>query len=194
MPSLQDIADAMVCRAQRQGYVVARDIRTELKLAGLGEDQWKDVVALAGPALHHRQSRYYHPSALRPQLRKEEQQQRVIQRVIRRLLKQQRAAAKQRERRGQERIDFILPVQVRTEGGKTFKLLCRDLSTSGVRILGTRRLLGHKVLLTLPQEEGAQPAPPCKVWVRILWTCAVGDDLFENGGMFLEIEADDGSA
>jgi len=23
--------------------------------------------------------------------------------------------------------------------------------------------------------------------VRILWTCAVGDDLFENGGNFLEL-------
>jgi hypothetical protein len=24
--------------------------------------------------------------------------------------------------------------------------------------------------------------------MRILWTCAVGDDLFENGGRFLEVE------
>src|SRR5947207_289562 len=47
MPSLQDVADAVVRRAQRQGHVVPRDIRGELKLAGLPEEKWKEVTALA---------------------------------------------------------------------------------------------------------------------------------------------------
>ena len=30
-------------------------------------------------------------------------------------------------------------------------------------------------------------APPCRIIVRVLWTCAVGDELFENGGSFVEL-------
>ncbi|MSU77620.1 MAG: hypothetical protein EXS16_05940 [Gemmataceae bacterium] len=62
--------------------------------------------------------------------------------------------------------------------------MSRDLSATGVRLLGTKRLLGNKVQLTLP--TGADQ-PPCRLLVRILWTCAVGGDLFENGGIFLEL-------
>jgi hypothetical protein len=72
---------------------------------------------------------------------------------------------------------------VRTEEGKDFTLLSRDLSATGIRLLGTQRLLGHKVQLELPGDPG------CRLLVRILWTCAVGDDLFENGGSFLELLA-----
>ena len=42
-------------------------------------------------------------------------------------------------------------------------------------------LVGNKVRVTLSSKEG-----PLTLMVRILWTCAVGDDLFENGGNFLE--------
>ena len=49
---------------------------------------------------------------------------------------------------------------------------------------GTKRLLGQKVLVTLPNPEGG---PSTKFVVRVLWTCSVGDDLFENGGNFLEV-------
>ena len=44
--SLQQVADAIIRQAHRQGFVVTRDIRTELKLAGLPEEQWKDVATL----------------------------------------------------------------------------------------------------------------------------------------------------
>jgi hypothetical protein len=183
-PSLEQVAEAVVRRAQRQGSVVARDVRAELRLAALPEDQWKAVVAIARPVLRFRQGRYYHKDAFSPRLLKEQAQRRAVQRVLRGLLKQHRARSKEAERRGQVRLDFIQPVTVRTEDGKTYALLCRDLSATGIRLLGTRRLLGQRVRVTLPPVEGQ---PPCVVLMRVLWTCAVGDDLFENGGTFLEL-------
>ncbi len=185
--TLQQIADAIVRQAQRQGFVVASAIRTELKLAGLPEEQWKEVAALAKDSLNYRQGRYYHLSTVSPRLQKEQDQQRVIQKAIRALLKYHRAAAKRNERRGQNRVDFIQPVKVQTEDGKEYNLLSRDLSPTGIRLLGTKRLLGQRIRVNLaPATDG----PPCRILVRVLWTCAVGDELFENGGAFLELISD----
>ena len=57
-------------------------------------------------------------------------------------------------------------------------VLTRDLSASGIRLIGTRRLLGQKVTVRLGGFD---------FQVRILWTCPVGDDLVENGGTFLGV-------
>src|SRR5437867_3206094 len=107
--TLQQVADAIVRQAHRQGFVVSRDIRTELKLAGLPEAEWKAVVALAKNDLNYRQGRYYRTGTVSPRLQKEQEQQRVVQKAVRQLLKHHRAAA-QKERRGQNRVDFIQPV------------------------------------------------------------------------------------
>ena len=184
--TLQNVADAIVRQAQRQGFVVPKDIRTELKLAGLREEQWKEVATLAKHSLNYRQGRYYHLGTVSPRLQKEQEQQRTIQKAIRQIIKNHRAAAKEHDRRGQERVDFIQPVKVSTEDGKEFTLLSRDLSTTGIRLLGTRRLLGQKIQVEI--SLGPE-APPCRLLVRILWTCGIGEDLFENGGSFLEIVA-----
>jgi len=74
-------------------------------------------------------------------------------------------------------------VRVTTEDGKSYTLLTRDLSTSGLRLIGTRRLLGQKIRIQL--LTGKQPVV---FTVRILWTCLIGEDLFENGGTFLTVE------
>jgi len=182
--TLQQIADTIVRQAHRQGFIVARDIRTELKLAGFPEDKWKEVVTLAKSTLNYRQGRYYHLNAVSPTLQKEQNQQRTIQKVIRQILKQHRAAVKQNERRGQNRIDFIQPVKVHTEDGKAMSLLSRDLSPTGIRLLGTKQLLGQKIRVELSLGPDL---PPCRILMRVLWTCAVGDGLFENGGSFIEV-------
>lgn len=184
MSTLQTVADAILRLAQRQGHVVPRDVRGELKLAGLPEDQWKDVLALAKGSLHYRQGRYYHVATVSPRLHEQQEQQRRIEKAIRRLIKAHKDAGKQQERRGEARINFVQPVRVRTEDGTEFTLLSRDLSATGIRLVGTRRLLGHKIQVMLPQGEGE---PPVHLVVRVLWTCALGEDLFENGGSFLEL-------
>lgn len=182
--SLQDIADAVVRRAQRVGSVTPSDLRAELKLAGFPPTQWKEIAGLAKTSLHYRQGRYYPLGGQRIRLEQEHAQRRAIEKVIRKLIRLHKAQVKNQERRGQTRVDYIQPVQVQTDDGKTFTLLSRDLSTTGIRLLGTRQLLGQKVHVFLPQGDGEAPS---KLQVRVLWTCAVGDDLFENGGMFIHV-------
>lgn len=183
-PALQSIADAVTRRAQRQGYVTPRDIRSELALAGLPEARWRDVLALAKSSFNYRQGRYYHAAAVSARLFEEQAQRRLIEKQIRKMIRAHRAALKQRERRGQTRTDFIQPVRVTTDDGKVWNLLSRDLSPTGIRLLGVKQLLGQKVHIELSLEH----AEPLVVTARILWTCSVGDDLFENGGNFLAVE------
>jgi hypothetical protein len=52
--------------------------------------------------------------------------------------------------------------------------------------VGPRRLLGQKVHVLFSRPGGR---PPFDFLVRVLWTCAVADGLFENGGAFLEVAA-----
>ena len=182
--TLQQVAEIVVRRAQRQGYVVPSEVRAELRLSGLEEEHWKQVVELAKASLIYRQGRYYHKAAVSPRLAEEQRQRQAIQKVLRPIIRQHRKRARDQERRSQARIDFVLPVKVQSEDGKEYTLLTRDLSTTGVRLIGTRRLLGQKVHMLLPHEPGAAPH---RLLVRILWTCAVGDDLFENGGSFMEL-------
>jgi hypothetical protein len=180
---LQEVVNTMVQRAQRRGYVIPREIREELGHAGLPETQWKEVVDLARPSLYYRQGRYYYMTTVSPRLRAELSQQEQIQQTLRRLIRRHRQSAREIERRGQDRIDFIQPVKVQTEDGREFTLLSRDLSTTGIRLIGTRSLLGQKVRIVVQENQ----QEPTAFLVRILWTCAIGDDLFENGGAFLEV-------
>jgi hypothetical protein len=184
LTDLQGIANTIVQRAQRRGYIVPREIRAELANAGLPDDQWKDVVELARPSLYYRQGRYYFINAVSPRLREELSQQDRIQRTIRQLIRRHKQNAGQVERRGQDRIDFIQPIKVQTEDRREYTLLSRDLSTTGIRLIGTRSLLGQKIRVVLTPEGHVEP---CVFLVRVLWTCAIGDDLFENGGTFLEV-------
>ena len=103
---------------------------------------------------------------------------------MRRLIRQHKAAARI-ERRVEDRLDFIQSVKVRTEDGREHTLLSRDLSSTGIRLVGTVRLLGQKVRVSFAADAGSEPS---HFTVRILWTCAIGDDLFENGGSFLNVE------
>jgi hypothetical protein len=186
---LQRIADSVVERARQQGFVVPGDVCEELTRAGLSDTLWKDVLALARASLSYRQNRYYYVPAVSERVRQEQRQQEGLHEVVRQFIQQYRGNAwGPVERREQDRIDFVQPIQVRTEDGREFTLMSRDLSPTGIRLLGTRRLLGQKVRVRLPANNGH--GPWCFL-VRILWTCAVGDDLFENGGEFLEVVADE---
>jgi hypothetical protein len=189
---LQGIANAVIQRAQRQGFVLPEEVRDELAQAGQPDTLWKDVLALARPALSYRQGRYYFVSAVSARAQEEQHQQQRIRAAVQQLVGRHRAAAGQVERREEGRIDFIQPVRVRTEDGREFTLLSRDLSPTGMRLIGTRRLLGQKVRVVIPGPENEPAARPLCFLVRVLWTCALGDDLFENGGAFLDAPAGEG--
>jgi hypothetical protein len=186
MTQLQGIASTVVHRAQRQGFVIPRQVREELTGAGLSGDLWKEVIALAGSTLAYRQGRYHYVSVVSARMEEEQRHQEAIRRAVRRLVRAYKAEAARAERRQHDRVDFIQPVKVQTEDHRQLTLLCRDISTAGLRLVGTRSLLGQKIQVAIPDSDGGEP---CRFLVRILWTCAFGDELFENGGSFLEIVA-----
>jgi hypothetical protein len=179
--NLQEIVEAVLERAQRQGSVTPEDIQDELTGAGVPEEMWEEVLTLCRRSLRKRQDRYHYVSAARRESAREKQRQ-AVRRAVRAIIRRHKAA-EQVERRGQDRIDFIQPVRVLTEDGRQRHVLSRDLSTTGIRLIATRSLLGQKVRLFL-----GQGAEPCSLMVRVLWTCAVGDDLYENGCMFLDAD------
>jgi hypothetical protein len=181
--SLQGIAELVIRRARRQGFIVPREVREELAHGGLAEGLWKDVLALARPSLRYRHGRYYYCDPVSERVRKKETQRRQVEQAVREIIKQHRAAIDRVERRQQDRVDFIQAVQVITEDQTELTLLSRDLSTTGIRLIGTRRLLGQKVLVRIPRGEGQVP---WEFRVQILWTCVAGDGLIENGGSFLD--------
>jgi hypothetical protein len=184
--NLQGVAEQVIRRAQRQGFVVSSEVRDVLTQSGMSETLWKDVVAVARAALSYRKGRYYYQPPVSARVAKEQSQQRGIQKAVRHLIRLHRTNANRVERREQDRMDFVQPVTVLTEDQRQLTLLSRDLSATGIRLIGTRRLLGQKVHVFIPDPAGTKP------WdfvVRILWTCPVGEDLIENGGSFLEVVA-----
>ncbi len=169
--NLRNIAEDVVRLARRQGYVTPREVRDELTSSGLADALWKEVLAQTSPLLTRRAGRFYYPATVSDPVRQAQTHQEEIRRAVRLLIRQHKAASSQEERRCQDRLDFIQPVKVRTEDNREFTLLSRDLSSSGIRLVGTRSLLGQKVRVSFPPvAEG----PPCHFVVRILWTLRRG--------------------
>jgi hypothetical protein len=183
--NLQGVAELVIREARRRGYILPRQIRTVLKGAGVCETLWKDVLTVARPSLTYRKGRYYYTVPLSDRVREEQARQLGIRKTIRQIIHNHRASTERVERREEDRIDFVQPVKVTTEDGREHTLISRDLSAAGIRLVGTRRLLGQKVRVSIPAGDGSS-------WdfvVRILWTCALGEDLIENGGAFLDLSA-----
>jgi hypothetical protein len=179
--NLQPVADRVIQRAQQQGHIVQREVREELRRAGIAETLWKDVLALGRASLSFRKGRYYYSAPVSDRVRAEQSHQRDIQSAVESLLQRQQGSTSSPERRERDRVEFVQQVKVLTEDGQEFTLLSRDLSTTGIRLVGTRRLLGQKVRVQIPSADGEAR----EFHVRILWTCPVGDDLVENGGAFV---------
>src|SRR3954449_8198848 len=103
---LQEVAEQVVRRAERQGYVVAREVREELARAGQPESLWKDVLALARPSLSYRRGRYYYAAPVSARVRAEQSQQLTVQAAVADLIQGYQAQSKRLERREQGRVDF----------------------------------------------------------------------------------------
>ena len=179
---LQPVADQVVRRAQRQGHVVAREVREELARAGLAESLWKDVLALARASLSYRGGKSHYTAPVSDRVRAEQSNQDAIGAAVARLVESHHLARGKVERREQSRVDFVQPVKVVAEDGREFTLITRDLSPTGIRLIGTRRQLGQRVRVVIPVGGDV-----FEFLVRVLWTCPVGEDLVENGGTFLGV-------
>src|SRR5262245_1403406 len=112
--ALQEIAEAVIQRAQIQGSVTAADIREELARAGGPPNLWRDVLALARPSLRYRGRRYHYvaPAADKPAAQPSQQQR--IHDAVHQLILQHREDSVRVESREEERITFFQPVRVRT--------------------------------------------------------------------------------
>lgn len=183
---LQAVASAVLRLAQQQGHVVPRDIRAELSRAGLGEARWKEVVELLRESLHYRQGRYHViPSAGSPRLEEEQQHLRQVHDVLQQILATHQSLGDRSDRRVEARVPYTRPVTVQTEDQQELVVFSQDLSPSGIRFIASRSLLGRKLRILLPRASDTEPA--VTLIVRILWTTAVAEGLYENGGSFLEM-------
>lgn len=192
LTDLQNVADTVVSRAKRQGYVLPREIREHLEEAGGDGKRWKELVALAGPRLALRKGRYYFVSSIVARMRQDHRLKLEVTRAVRQLIRTYRTSIVDQERRAHRRIHFIKPVQVVASDGQTFNLISQDISLSGIRLVGTCDLRGQKVRIRIPSVHKAEIQ-----WcfsVQILWSVAVGDQLIENGGIFLGLSAPSAAA
>jgi len=184
---LDDVARAVVRRARQKGFVLARDIRAELAEAGLPEADWKQIITLARGMLDYRHRKYYYKESVSAPVIAEQKQQRAIRRAIRQLIRSYARREAEAERRQQDRYRVVLPIRVQMEDQRELTLLSHDLSVAGIRLIAPQGLLGQKLDIFLPKTETHKTL---RLRVRILWTCAVGDGLFENGGIYLEVVED----
>jgi hypothetical protein len=123
---------------------------------------------------------------MRVRVRRDQRQQRRLGAAVRFLIRQKRALdAVYVERRQQPRIDFVCPVEVQTEDGRIINLLSRDISVSGVRLIGSRSFQGQKVRVWIPRPDNN--AERCCFLVHMLWSAGVADGIIESGGIFLDL-------
>jgi hypothetical protein len=180
---LQRVADAVTRRAADEGFLLPRQIREEVANAGVDVALWKDVLRLASPHLVHRKGRYFYVSPTSPQRESQERRVQAIHAAVHELVERYRQVSELEERREADRITFIQQVTAELPDGQTHHVLTKDISSAGIRLLGSQGLLGQKLRVTVPSIDG----PERTFVVRIMWTCMVGDDLYENGGSFVEL-------
>lgn len=183
LADLQRVAEAVTRRAAKQGYLLPRQVREEVSGAGADPALWKDVLKLASPHLVHRKGRYFYVSPSSPQRENQERRIQAIQSAVHELVQEYRQVAEIQDRREVDRVMFMQPVTAETADGQRLRVLTKDISSSGIRLIGNRGLLGQKLRVSVPSAAG----PERIFLVRILWTCTVGDDLYENGGSFMEL-------
>ena len=107
--NLQGIAELVVRRARRQGFVAPEAVREECTQAGAPERLWQDVVALARPALTLRRRRYYYSESTSDRVRQEQVQRRGVRRALRQILRQTAPGDARGlvERRWEDRTEFV---------------------------------------------------------------------------------------
>lgn len=182
--SLEPIAESVIERARRQGSVDPHEVREELEEAGVSCSLWKDVLALARPSLVYRDGRYHYQSPVSSRLLDEQARRARVELAVRDVIEEQKNTERQRDRRQRDRLAFIQSVRVIDEQGRSSTLLTRDISATGIRLIGTKHLLGQKLTIHIPAPgEGAETVFD----VRILWSCSVADGMIENGGSLLSV-------
>lgn len=106
----------------------------------------------------------------------------ALRKAVRTLIRDFKKSQKQVDRRRDERFPFVEQVSATTERGERYLLLTRDISMRGIRLVATRSFLGQKLNIEITTPSGDRRG----FMVRVLWSCSVGDHLYENGCIFLD--------
>lgn len=189
---LQAVADLVLSRAQEHGFVVRRDIRADLSEAGLADSRWKEVLALVRTRLRYRNGRYYYVTPIAVHMRdragREHRHQLEMHQAVRDLIRRHRPETVPNRRR-HRRITLGCPVDAVSADRREIPLLCTDISLGGLRLIGSSNLLDQLLCVRFSSDEDCRGEA---FHVRILWSLPVGDDIFQNGGVFVDLatEAD----
>lgn len=186
-PDLQAVAKSILLLAENNGFVVPRDVRNELKAVGLPETDWKKIIEYLRESLNYRQGRYYFIKPSSPRLVKQKSSQDAIRSAVESLMENTSVLPVDNNRRQETRHNFPFPIQAQSEDGENFTVLGRDLSSTGIRIVSGKSLLGRKLVLCLKNSTNHFDRE-ISLLTRIVWTESVGDGLYENGGTFLDVE------
>jgi hypothetical protein len=144
-----------------------------------------NLHGIGAPTLMQRTG-YYSTAPISDLFRREQLQREALSQAVQRLIGQYQTFPEGGEPNGRVCVDFVQPVTIQTEDGRILSHVTRELSNTGVRLLGAYPLLGKVVRIHIAQPESGEQFD---FIVRILWTFAVANALFENGGQFLEVEA-----
>jgi PilZ domain len=184
--NLQPVVEAVRRRAEEQGQILVREVREELAKFDADTRLWKEVLRAAGPTLQRRGGHYHFVPVTSPIRERQAELQERIHAVVHDLVRQYRRIAAQHDRREADRLTFLQPVTLKLADGSLHHVVTKDISAAGIRLLGSRDLLGQRLHVTVPSpQEGTL----YRFLVRIVWTCRVGDDLYENGGVFLDLQS-----
>lgn len=174
---------AVLRRAEAHGFIMAREVQDELARIGLDRNRWQEVIRTAGPRLVKRRGRYEFVPVTSVARERQVRRHMEIHEAVEDLVGQLKNVSSPVDRREVDRVTFLQPVVLQTADLTDHRVLTRDISPTGIRLLGSRSLLGQKVRVCIP----AGPNKEYVFLVRILWTVMVADDLYENGGALLEL-------
>ncbi|GBD35923.1 hypothetical protein HRbin36_01038 [bacterium HR36] len=174
-------------RAETRGYILPQEIQQELRRLGLGTRLWRQFIERAGSFLTYQNGRYYYVPSLTGNRLHEEERQLHVRALLQALIDSCKRSQHHVERRSADRVEVYWPVTLTLEDGTAHRAVTRDISVSGIRFLGSRSLLGQRIVVRLTLNNGHEHV----FSVRILWTCEVGDSLYENGGSVLQVLSPD---
>src|SRR5262249_7871308 len=137
----------------------------------------------------YRHGRYYYVpvgrSRMQVRIRHEQRHQQAVHRSVREMIRRQRdEEAVHLERRAHKRCSFCRSLLVQSEDNRLYQVVTREISLSGIRLLCGCCFEGQKLRLWITFEPDHQTY--CFL-ASILWSAAVGDNLYENGGILLEL-------
>ena len=112
----------------------------------------------------------------------------VLRKTLQGFIDLQREQARNSTPRGRSGVVYACSLKVILEDRCETVVMSQRLSLSGIEFLSDRSLLGQKLRLYIPRNESTFATMILSM--RVLWSQAVADGIFKNGGNFLNVQFD----